>query len=403
MFSGLGDPQLREFIRSGHGGATASGVSVSPAVALKNPTVVRCVSLISFSIGMLPLHVIDRRTKAKASEHPLFRVLHRRPNAWQTAYEFRSLMQQRALGASGSGDRGDAFALIVRSRGVVQHLVPLPTDRVHPRQRADWAIEYEYTRPDGGKVVYGPQDIFHLRYGLSDDGISGLSLVRQAAEAIGLALQSERAAARMFVNGMIAGGFIKHPGKLSESAQKNLVESMAAKWSGVENAHKWPVLEEGMDAVKVTLTAEEAQHLDMRKMQIEEIARPFGVPRPLLGVDDTSWGSGIDVLGQFFVRYALNPWFEAWQQAAERSLLSDAEVERYEIKFNPGGLLRGSMEQQAKFFAAALGAGGHQPWMHQDEVRELQDLPPRDDLPPPAGARQAAQSQGADHVASQVA
>lgn len=403
MFNGLNDPKLLEHIRNGGGAGTASGLAVSPAVALKNPTVIRCVSLISFSIGMLPLHVLDRTTKAKATDSPLFRILYRRPNAWQTACEFRSLMQQRALGASGTGDRGDAFALIVRSRGVVQQLVPLPTDRVRPRQRSDWSIEYEYTRPDGGKVVYGPADIFHLRYGLSEDGISGLSLVQQAAEAIGLALQSERAAARMFVNGMIAGGFLKHPGKLSEPAQKNLIESMEAKWAGVENAHKWPVLEEGMDAVKVTQTAEEAQHLEMRRMQIEEIARPFGVPRPLLGVDDTSWGSGIDVLGQFFVRYALNPWFEAWQQAAERALLTDAEIDRYEIKFNPGALLRGSMEQQANFFAKALGAGGHQPWMHQDEVRDLQDLPPREDLPPPAGARQPAQTQGADNVASQAA
>ncbi|EJW12743.1 Phage portal protein [Rhodovulum sp. PH10] len=400
LFGGLGDPLLLEFIRSGGGGPTQAGIHVTPAVALKNPTVIRCVSLISFAIGMLPLHLIDRATKEKATAHPLFRALHRRPNPWQTAYEFRALMQQRALGASGSGDRGDAFALIVRSRGRVMHLVPLPTERVRPRQRADWMVEYEYTRPDGGKVVYAPEEVFHLRYGLSSDGISGLSLVKQAAEAIALAVQSERAAARMFVNGMIAGGFIKHPGRLSADAQKNLAESMAAKWAGVENAHKWPILEEGMDAVKVTQTAEEAQHLEMRKMQIEEIARPFGVPRPLLGVDDTSWGSGIDVLGQFFVRYALGPWFEAWQQAAERSLLTDAEIERYEIKFNAGALLRGSMAQQADFFAKALGAGGHSPWMGADEVRELQDLPPRSDLPPPAGVQQ---TRGSNNEPAQAA
>lgn len=401
IFSGLKDPALLEFIRSGESGQTASGVSVTPAVALKNPTVIRCVSLISFSIGMLPLFLIDRETKQKATEDQLFRVLHRKPNPWQTAYEFRSLMQQRALGASGTGERGDAFALIVRSLGAVQYLVPLATDRVTPRQRADWLVEYEYVRPDGGKVIYAPEEIFHLRYGLSADGISGLSLVKQAAEAIGLALQSERAAARMFVNGMMVGGYLSHPGKLDPNgaAFKNLRESIDARYSGAENAHRWMILEEGMKPEKFSQTAEEAQHLEMRKMQIEEIARPFGVPRPLLGVDDTSWGSGIDVLGQFFVRYALKPWFEAWQQAAERSLFTDEQAARLEIKFNPGALLWGSMKDQAEFFAKGLGAGGHQPFLHPDEPREWLDLPPRGDLPKPAGAQQ----QGTSDVASQDA
>ena len=109
------------------------------------------------------------------------------------------------------------------------------------------------------------------------------------------------------------------------------------------------------------------------------------MPRPLLGVDDTSWGSGIDVLGQFFVRYGLNPWFEAWEQAIERSLLDDAEAEIYQAKFNAGALLRGSMKDQAEFFAKGLGAGGHAPFLHPDEPREWLDMPKRDDLPPAMG------------------
>ncbi len=112
--------------------------------------------------------------------------------------------------------------------------------------------------------------------------------------------------------------------------------------------------------------------------KIEEIARPFGVPRPLLGVDDTSWGSGIDSLGQLFVRFALNPHFEAWQQAIERCLLDDEEAEIYEAKFNVAALLNGSIKDQGEYFAKALGSGGHQPWMDYAEVRETVDLPERD-------------------------
>lgn len=384
-FHSLNDPSLLEFVRGGGSGLTESGLVVTPKAALKNTTVLRCVSLHSFSAGMLPLHLLDKKTSEKADDHPLFRVLHRRPNAWQTAYEFKSLMQQRALGAGGDGHRGDAFALIVRSGSRIVQLVPLATELVTPRQRNDWSLEYVYQRPAGGEIVLPQQDIFHLRCGLSEDGISGLSMVKQAAEAISLAIQTEKAAARLFRNGMLVGGALAHPQKLSPEAYERLKAGMEERFTGGENAHKWMILEEGMKAERFAQTGQESQHLEQRRFQNEEISRPFGVPRPLLNVDDTSWGSGIDVLGQFFVRYGLNPWFEAWQQAIERSLLTEREADLYEAKFNAGALLRGSMKDQAEFFAKGLGAGGHQPFLHQDEVRDWLDLPHRNDLPKPMG------------------
>jgi len=380
QFFGLDDPRLLEFMRDGVGGLTEAGVSVSAKAAMKNTTVLRCVSLIAFSIGMLPLHLHRKDDNTKADGHPLFRLLHRKPNAWQTSFEFRSLMQQRAL------VDGNAYALIVPSGRKILQLVPLDPARVKPRQRTDWSLEYEYQHLDGGKRVLSQDEVFHLRYGLSEDGINSLSLVRQAAEAIARAIQTEKAAARLFRNGMVVGGALKHPGKLSEEAYHRLKESMAER-EGAANAHKWLILEEGMETAAGGSSGRDSQAIEQRKHQIEEIARPFGVPRPLLGVDETSWGSGIDALGQFFVRYALNPWFEAWQQAIERSLLTEEEADLFEAKFNAGALLRGSMEKQAEFFAKALGSGGHQPWMHYDEVRDLSDLPRRD-LPAPSGQQQ---------------
>ncbi len=383
-FYGMNDPRLLEFIRNGGSAMTEAGVSVTPAQAMKNTTVLRCVSLISFSIGMLPFHLHNIEDKSKATDHPLFRLLHRKPNAWQTAYEFRSYMQQSALGAVGDGKRGDAFALIVRSGSRIVQLVPLNPSRVEVKQRDDWALEYHYTRNDRTVRVLQQSEVFHVRYGMSEDGLSGLSLVRQAAEAIGLAVQTEKSAARLFSNGMVVGGMLKHPDKLSPEAYERLKSSMAER-EGAGNAHKSLILEEGMDFDTPTQSGRDSQHLEQRKHQIEEIARPFGVPRPLLGMDDTSWGSGIDVLGQMFVRYSLNPWFEAWEQAVQRSLLTEAEADRYEAKFNAGALLRGNMKDQAEFFSQALGSGGHQPWVHPDEVREWMDMPPRKDLPGPPG------------------
>lgn len=376
-FQGLNDPRLIEFMRAG-GSPTASGISVSVDDALKNTTVMRCVSLIAFSIAMLPLHVRYRDTKEKASDHAVYKLLHRRPNAWQTAFEFRALMQERAL------THGDAFALKVESAGRIVQLVPLEPSKITVRQRTDWSLEYVYTRPDGGTVVYPQSRIFHLRYGISKDGMTGVSLVAQAAEAIGLALQAEAAAASLFKNGLQPGQAVKHPNKISQEAYDRLKASLDER-EGARNFNKTIILEEGMALDSPAQSGRDSQAIEQRRHQIEEVARPFGVPRPLLGVDDTSWGSGIDVLGQFFVRYGLNPWFEVWQQAGERSLFSERDAETYEVKFNPAGLLRGSFADQAEFFAKGLGAGGHHPFLSVSEIRGWLDLPENQDLPPAMG------------------
>ncbi|SDF91180.1 phage portal protein [Alloyangia pacifica] len=377
QFSGLTDPQFYEFLRQGGGAMTESGATVTVKAAMRNTTVLRCVSLISFSIGMLPLHLQRKDDKSAAKDHPLDRLLHRRPNAWQTAFEFKSLMEQRAL------QHGSAFARIVRSGSRILQLIPIDPERVVVKQNADWTLRYEYRRDDGSNLTLQQKDVFHLRNGLSEDGLTGLAMVKQAAEAIGLAQQAERAAARLFRNGMIVGGALKHKGQLSPEAYERLKESMNED-RGAGGAHNWKILEEGMELQTVSQSGRDSQTIENRSHQIEEISRAFGgVPRPLLVMGDTSWGTGIDALGQLFVRYSLNPWFQAWEQAIERDLLSDEDAEVYEAKFNAGALLRGSMKDQADFFAKALGAGGHQPWMLWQEVRETMDLHELEQAPPP--------------------
>lgn len=367
---GLTDPALVELLRGGN--TSASGVSVTVESALRNPTMFRACSLIANGIGMLPLQLINEETKKKAVDHPLYRVLHREPNTWQTAFDFRTLMQLRAL------VHGDAYAFIVWSRDLqtgrdkVLRLIPLD-GTMTVDQTEDWSLVYRYQPAKGAARTYTSREIFHLR-GMSLNGRNGLSLVRQARDAIGLALSAEMAAGRLFKNGAFVGGMLKHPGKLSEDAFERLKASMAEK-EGAENAGKTLIGEEGLDYIPFAQNARDAQMTELRRMQVEEIGRVMGVPRPLLMVDDTSWGSGIESLGRFFIQYALGPWFEAWQQAAERSLLIGVEKDRYSIKFNPGALLRGSLKDQADFFTKALGAGGAPGWLSQNEVRDLSDLP----------------------------
>jgi len=336
--------------------------------AMENTAVFRCVSLISYAIAMLPLHVIDGETKEKAREQPLFKLLHAMPNDWQTAFNFRAFMQRNAL------VHGNAYAYVVRSMGRIIKLVPLEPDKVEVKQGKNWAVEYYYTQEGGAKKIIKPQDMLHV-YADSEDGLSGRSMVKAAAKAIALAIELERSQLQFFKNGMLLGGMLSHKDKLGQDAYDRLKASMEAYYAGSANAGKWLITEEGMSAQQFTSSARDSQQMEARALQIEEIGRVFGVPRPFLGLDDTSWGSGIDVLGQIFVRYALNPWFAAWEQAIKRACMGENERERLEVKFNAGALLRGSMKDQAEFFAKALGSGGHQPWMDYEEVRETMDLP----------------------------
>jgi HK97 family phage portal protein len=388
-FMGLDDPALLEFLG---GGGTASGATVNTHTALRNTAMFRAVSLISNSVGMLPLQLIEEETKKKAVDHPLYRLLHREPNNWQSAFDFRCLMQLRAL------VKGNAYALVIRSMGRVIRLVPIDPDRVRPVQGPDWTVRYEYQRPDGGKVVYAAEEIFHLR-GLSLDGLNGLSLVTQAREAIGEALQAQRASARLFKHGVLAGAPLQTDNRLSDEAFERLKASLEEIYTGADNAHKSPIFEEGVKFGTGPSTARDSQLLELRRFGVEETARVSGVPRPLLAMDETAWGSGIGELGRFFVTYALDPWFTAWEQAVERTLLVGKEKDQYAAKFNAGALMRGSLKDQADFFAKALGAGGHSPFAEQNEIRDLLDWAPHPDgygLKQPMAARTSPASEKDD-------
>lgn len=363
-FSGMDDPKLLEFIRTG---GTATGD------ALKNMAVLRCVSLISESIGMLPVNLIENTpAKAHAKKHAAYRLLKYKPNTWQTPLEFKSTMQLAAL------RHGDAYARVVWSGGRPVAMVPMDSLSVKPKLGDDWRMVYEYTRKDGVVVTLPAQEVFHLR-DLSLDGISGMSRVKLAGEAIDLAIQAQSAAKRVFTTGVMAGGAIEVENALSDTAYGRMRASLDSDYAGAQNAMRWMLLEEGAKANKFATTGADAQHIENRNMQVQEIARAFGVPRPLLMMDDTSWGSGIEQLGIYFVQYGLLHWFVAWEQALARVLLSDDELETHQFKFNERALMRGTLKDQADFFAKALGAGGQAPWLTQNEVRDAQDLPESND------------------------
>lgn len=385
-FYSLDDAAVAEFLKDGK--VSTSGVTVSEEAAMRNPAVFRSVSLLAQTIGMLPVHLIDKETKEKARDHGLFETLHRRPNDFQSAYSFRVLMQTRAL------VNGNAYALIVRGRGSQKsfRFIPLDPERMTASLNPDWSPKYEYQPKKGAKQVYGARDILHVT-SMTYDGLKGISLVRQAADAIGLAISAELAAARMFQNGAFVNGVLESEKPLGEAALRRLKAAWQDFYSGASKAGGTPVLEQGLKYKPIGPTSRDAQHMELREHQVEEIARIFGIPRPLLMVDETSWGSGIEALGQFFVRYGLGPWIEAWQQAIERSVLDDADRKAYEVKFNTGALTRGSLKDQADYFAKASGSGGHQGWLTVNQILDMLDMPAHPDgdkLPARPGAAEPA-------------
>ena len=376
------------------GGTNFAGASVNRKTVMRNPSVKRCVNLISNVAGMLPfqlLRAIDGGQRERAAGHPLYDIIATRPNSWQNGYQFRKLMQRRAL------IDGNAYALILRSRGAVTSLVPLDPQLVKVEQASDWSLKYKVQNASGGERVVPQDEMFHL-YGDSDNGFSGIALVDEAADALGLSLQADKAAAALFRNGAMIRDVLSKDGKLSPEAVSRLKAQLDERFSGSANASKTLVLEEGLKYNSVQTNAKDAQHLETRRHQIEEVARIFGVPRPFLMMDDTSWGSGIEQLGIFFVQYGLAPWFVAWERAVERSLLTDPERRQgYYVKFNERALLRGSMKDQAEFFSKMMGSGGSPQIMEQNEARGLLDLP---EHPDGSGLNNGVVNGGADNGAT---
>jgi len=407
-FVSLDDPGVIEYLR-GNSTQSATGISVNEKLALRNSAVHRAVHLIAGSLGMLPLELyqkiklddlegeeLDDDEKAegakKAKDHPVYRILKKRPNKFMTPYEFKNYMVTRALfdGICYAHKRY-VIDMTVKGGRRIDALIPLDPKSVTYKIEGDDLV---FTHK-GAKIP--SKDMFWFRSPVSSDGITGTKLVEVALETIALASQSEEAAAKVLKNGALVGGVLSTDKPLSQPAVDRLRAQFEERQASPKNAGKWIVAEDGLQvSINNASSLKDAQNVENRKFQIEEVGRFTNVPRPLLFMDDTSWGSGIEVLGLFFITYCLLSWFQSIEEAIARSLLSEEEADEYYAKFNDGALLRGSLESQANFFSKALGAGGGKGWMTQNEVRGKFELNPKEggnDLPQPA-AKVAADAAG---------
>ncbi|MDI9551700.1 MAG: phage portal protein [Bacteroidota bacterium] len=354
-------------------GRSASGKLVNERSAMQMSAVYACVRVLSEAVASMPLHFYrynDTGGKEKAIGHPLYTILHDEPNPEMTAFSFRETLMTHLL------LYGNGYAQILRDRrGQVVGLYPLMPDRmlVDRNERGQIFYQYRrsvsdaYTMKKDATVILMPEEMFHVP-GLGFDGLVGYSPIAMAKQAIGMGLACEEYGASFYHNGAQPGGVLLHPGTVKNP--ERIRESWNAIYQGAGNAHKIAILEENMQYKPITINPQEAQFLETRKFQIEEIARIFRVPLHLVGDLDKSSYSNIEQQSLEFVKYTLSPWIVRWEQAIHRSLLLPSEKQQYFARFNVEGLLRGDYQSRMNGYAVARQNG----WMSTNDIRELENL-----------------------------
>lgn len=376
--STLGLTAGSRLVSLGHTG-TASGVTVTPDIALKVGAVYACVGHLADSIAMLPLVLYQstgERSKVIARNHPLYPIIRRRPNRWQTPYQFRQMMAGHML------LRGNAYAQIVSQVRGVDELIPLHPDRVTPFWGDDGEIYYHYLPERGPSRVFLRSEIHHWR-NFGGDLLAAPSPIRLHAETIGLSIAAQEHGARIFSNGAISTGLLRHPKTLSDAAYNRLREDFAARYTGLANHHKPVLLEEGMEFTKLSLNADEVQMLETRVHQISEICSIWRMNPLLIGHSEkaSSWGTGVEQITIGHLTFTLSPHLRAIEQVMEHDLLTDADIERgHYLRYTDNALLRVDLKAKGEYFKAAIGGNNNPGWMSRNEVRALEDLDSADGL-----------------------
>ena len=353
-------------------GGTTSGKAVTERTAMQMTAVYSCVRVLAEAVAGLPLHlyrVRDDGGKEKALDHPLYRLLHDEPNPEMSSFVFRETLMTHLL------LWGNAYAQIIRNgKNEIVALYPLMPNKMTVDRDANGQLYYSYDRgsdeairDDRSTVILHPSDVLHIP-GLGFDGLVGYSPIAMAKNAIGMAIACEEYGAKFFANGAAPGGVLEHPGTLKDP--QRIRESWQAAFGGSSNSNKVAVLEEGLKYTPIAISPEQAQFLETRKFQINEIARIFRVPPHMVGDLEKSSFSNIEQQSLEFVKYTLDPWVIRWEQSITRALLSHEEKSRYFVKFNLEGLLRGDYQSRMNGYAIGRQNG----WMSANDIRELENL-----------------------------
>lgn len=353
-------------------GPTAAGKNVNERSAMQLTAVYACVRILAEGVAGLPLHLYKcgkNGSREKAVDHSLYFLLHDEPNPEMTSFVFRETLMTHLL------LYGNCYCQIIRDgRGQVTALYPLMPNQMSVDRDEKGQLYYTYLRSGEeadtmkkGTVYLLPEDVLHIP-ALGFDGLVGYSPIAMAKNSIGVGLACEEYGAKFFANGAAPSGVLEHPGTIKDITR--LRESWNAIYGGSKNAGKVAILEEGMHYSPISISPNEAQFLETRKFQVDEIARIFHVPPHMIGDLDRSTFSNIEQQSLEFVKYTLNPWVCRWEQMLTRSLLSPKEKREYSIKFNVDGLLRGDYQSRMNGYAVGRQNG----WMSANDIRELENM-----------------------------
>jgi len=353
---------------SGWGAPSVSGAVVTENRAMGLSAHFACVSLISRIIASLPIHVYERTAaggKKIRNDHPTARLLRKKPNPEMTSFSMIEAMQAQIL------NRGKAFAeLIFDKNGNVCEIWPIAPGICEPKRKDKYSpIEYHF--PNSGTILPAWK-ILHVP-GLGFDGINSFSPIQLFRQSLGLGLALDEFGARFFGQGTNIGGMLSHPSKLSDDAHKRLKTSMNEQYAGLSKSHRMIILEEGMKFEKLGMPLEDAQFIESRKFTVSEMARIHGVPPHLIGDLEKATFSNIEEQGLNAVIYLFRPWIVRWEQVLNNKLFTgEEEQNKYYIKFELDGLLRGNMKARYEAYSIGLQQG----FLNADEVRELEDMDP---------------------------
>ena len=356
-------------------GRTTSGKPVNEQTAMQTTAVYACVRILAEAIASLPLHVYEYQEdggKQMVHDHSLYYLLHDEPNPEMTSFVFRETLMSHLL------IWGNAYAQIIRDGcGRVLGLYPLLPNKMDVQRDDRGNLYYVYSRnsdenptfKEYGDIRLKAEDVLHIP-GLGFDGLIGYSPIAMAKNAVGMTLACEEYGASFFANGANPGGVLEHPGVLKDPSKVR--ESWNSVYRGVNNAHKIAVLEEGMKYQQIGIPPEEAQFLETRKFQINEIARLYRIPPHMVGDLEKSSFSNIEQQSLEFVKYTLDPWVIRWEQSLQRALLLPGEKGKYFIKLNVDGLLRGDYQSRMNGYAVGRQNG----WLSANDIREMENLNP---------------------------
>jgi HK97 family phage portal protein len=342
-----------------------AGIEITGEGALASSTVTACCRLLSESVASLPLHVYRRTAsgKERATDHPLYKLLHTRPNKFQTSYAWRAHLVTSLL------LHGNAYAYVERDpRGVIVALWPLDSSRV--TIKAEGGELFYETRIGGEPRRYDYDEVLHVR-GPSMDGIVGLSIIKLAKQGIGLDLAMAQHGSSYFKNNATPKAYLTSPNAISDKARFNLLEYFVQQFGGPKNAGKMPILDVGMEIKTVSFSPEDSQFLQSRQFSVQDVCRWFKVSPHLVGDPSRLAYASSEAEFNAYLVHSLSPHLVNIQSELNCTLLGDDAEYLAEFDFN--GMARGS--QVERYAAYEKGLGGPNPWLTVADVRAAENLP----------------------------